>query len=41
MPRWDQDLVDHQLEKDRADQRQDLQEQRGDQNFAEDAAVFV
>ena len=37
----DQHLVDHDLEEQRRDQRKKLQEERGDQNLAEEAAIFV
>ena len=36
-----QHLVDHDLEEQRRDQREQLQEERGDQHLAEQAAVFV
>ena len=35
-----QDLVDHDLEEQRRDQREDLEKERGDQHLAEQAAVF-
>ncbi len=36
-----QHLVDHDLEEQRRDQREELQEERGDQHFAQQTAVFV
>jgi hypothetical protein len=34
-------LVDHDLEEERRDQGEDLQEERGDQDFAQQAAVLI
>ena len=36
-----QHLVDHDLEEQRRDQREQLQEERGDQHLAQQMAVFV